>query len=348
MAEQSKISWCDSTINPWEGCERISEGCRFCYAETRDKHWHGGQNWGPGGSRRKSKSAVKDALRLNAKPWVCDVCGIAMSIPHLHGDADGFNCRGGLNRDKWHRRRIFSLSLGDWLEGSPVKVVDGVPVGGIPVEWRAEMLDTIRRCPDVEWILCTKRPEAWHDRLVEVYTQRAFPGAQKFALDWLECERGQHYATPPKNITLLASVEDQATADERIPHLLRIPAARRGLSLEPLLGPVDVFSQGDPHAIQTPRGEILKGGIDWIIIGGESGPKARYCNQTWIRSLMAQAKSASVPVFIKQMGSHPCMSPTGVTGPEVCMYHFRYKDKKGADLSEWPEDLRVQQFPFVS
>jgi protein gp37 len=81
MSELTKIQWCDSTLNFWEGCTKVSAGCKSCYAEARDKRFTGGKHWGPGAPRRKSKSAVKDALRLNKKPWICDECGEAQAKP---------------------------------------------------------------------------------------------------------------------------------------------------------------------------------------------------------------------------------------------------------------------------
>jgi protein gp37 len=223
----------------------------------------------------------------------------------------------------YHRRRIFSLSLGDWLDPE------------VPIEWLAEMLDTIRRCDAVEWILCTKRPELWGERL-ELARHAIECDANGNTPAWITAWLG---GWTPHNITILASVENQAAADIRIPQLLRIPAARRGLSLEPLLGPVDVFSQGDPHAIQTPRGEILKGGLDWIIIGGESGPRARPCNVEWIRSLVQQGKAACVSMFVKQLGSF-CIEENGSQRRRIL-----HDDPKGADPAEWTEDLQVREFP---
>ena len=79
MSEQTKIQWADSTINWWEGCTKVSDGCKHCYAEARDKRFTGGKLWGVGAPRRKSKSAVKDALAYNRKPWICDECGEAFA-----------------------------------------------------------------------------------------------------------------------------------------------------------------------------------------------------------------------------------------------------------------------------
>jgi protein gp37 len=125
---------------------------------------------------------------------------------------------------------------------------------------------------------------------------------------------------PLAHIWLGVSVENQHWARERIPILLQTPAAVRFLSCEPLLGPVDL---GQAHADQRYPG------IDWVIVGGESGPKARRMELEWALSLVRQCQSARVPVFVKQLGKH----------------HALRGDPKGHDLSRWPEDLRVREFP---
>lgn len=335
MSEKSKISWCDSTVNFWEGCTKVSDGCKNCYAEARDKRFTGGKLWGKGAPRRKSKSAVAMAKRLNSKPWVCDACGNsakwAENFGYEQNSPDDFPnafCSTCNTMACFHRRRIFSLSLGDWLDPE------------VPVEWLAEMLDTIRKCPDVIWILCTKRPELWKQRMGDAYAARFYSEGHSERNAWLEDWRD---GKPPGNICLLASVENQATADDRIPELLRIPARWHGLSVEPLLGPVafpKMEMLGDGY--ETNRGNK----IDWLIIGGESGPQARPCNVDWVRWLMKQGKDAGVPVFVKQLGANPTKTfygtfdTGGVRDTDVII-----KDPKGGNMAEWPEDLRVREFP---
>ena len=140
----------------------------------------------------------------------------------------------------------------------------------------------------LDWLLLTKRPE--------------------FARQWIDSN------LMPRNYWVGVSVEDQQRADERIPILLQTPAPVRFLSVEPLLGPVD-FRKWLPS-------------VNWVIIGGESGPYARPCNIAWIRSVVRQCQDASVAVFVKQLGSH-----------------LKLKDKKGGDLSEFPLDLQIREFP---
>jgi protein gp37 len=240
-----------------------------------------------------------------------------------------------------HRRRVFSLSLGDWLDSE------------VPVEWLARMLDTIRRCDQLTWILCTKRPENFTGRMREVSAlwstavlDRKFGVWDEacVALNWLVEWRA---GNPPPNVWILASVENQEMADKRVPELLKIPAAVHGLSLEPLLGPVEFdgpriewlapFKDTDPMLRRTPR-------IDWLVIGGETGPNARPCDVGWVRSLVRQGKESGVQVFVKQLGSRPfLMCPDILDTLYAVPWHLKHP--KGADPSEWPEDLRVREWP---
>lgn len=163
------------------------------------------------------------------------------------------------------------------------------------------------------------------------------------------------------NIWLGVSVEDQARADERIPLLLQCPAAVRFLSCEPLLGPLDLspwfeFGEKGPPWLCDRRdddGSVIDQA--WVIIGGESGPKARPCHVEWIHLLVNQCRSAGVPCFVKQLGASPQMTwgefcdwkqnPPAVDCNPETIETIRFNDPKGGDPSEWSEDLRVREFP---
>ena len=322
MSERTKIAWCDSTLNFWEGCTKVSAGCANCYAEARDMRFTGGARWGKGAARRKSKSAVKDALAFNRRPLICNVCGEALP---LIGD----DYKKGPEFTT-HRRRIFSLSLGDWLDPE------------VPIDWLAEMLDTIRQCDQVNWILCTKRPELWEERVGLAQMTAARQGNFKCS-DWLARWLN---GNPPNNVCVLASVENQELAEARVPALLRIPARWHGLSCEPLLGPLDLTRVYWPDrdggakyedALRDPISDYAKRHypaarrlnvprLRWLIIGGESGPNARPCNVEWIRALVAQGKAAGVATFVKQM--HDA------------------NGKLLKEMDQFPKDLQIQQFPF--
>jgi protein gp37 len=303
MSDKTKIQWTDSTDNFWSGCTKVSSGCTNCYAEARDKRQliEPVSHWGKGALRLKTISAVKQALALNRMPWICDACGAA--FPDPFNDSVCPDCR---KCGSCHRRRIFSLSLGDWLDHE------------VPVEWLAEMLDTIRRCDQVTWILCTKRPENFGERL-----DKAMEILGGESSTWVNQWR---QGNPPKNIILLTSIENQEMATKRIPQLLEIPAACRGLSLEPLLGSVSL----NPICLGHEQG------LHWLILGGESGVNARPCAVEWIRSLLQQGMAAGVATFVKQLGAAPQLGRDDVQ---------IIRDKKGGDISEWPKDLQVREFP---
>lgn len=344
MSERTKIEWADSTWSPWRGCTKWSEGCAHCYAETqarRNPKVLG--EWGPGAPRVKNKDWQQPRRwnkRLN--PLECE------------------NAIGERFKVSFARRKVFP-SFCDWLDDE------------VPIHWLAEFMALIHDTPNLDWLLLTKRPENWRSRINDVSlgvpdpTRREGWEVRQMARRWVED------GTPPSNVWFGVSVENQNRADERIPILLDIPANLRWLSLEPLLGPVDVeqnyWLTGEVRRKDKslcPPGTNSK--LDWLVIGGESGPGARPCKVEWIRSLLHQGTSAGVPVFVKQLGG-VCVDRNdagfeGDSGPrgwpmdtdtddsvEPGVYQGKpvrviLRDKKGGDLSEWPEDLRVRQMPL--
>lgn len=350
MSEQTKIAWCDSTVNFWSGCTKVSAGCAHCYAETRDKRHmiEKIDHWGKGAPRLKHTGAIKQARALNRKPWICDGCGRAFANENTPHDApiladDGKTVVGYHHRYShlvtYHRRRIFSLSLGDWLDAA------------VPIVWLAEMLDTLHRCDQVQWILCTKRPQLWRDRMnavLDMPTHHDAAGVHSVSkqlagwiCDWLE-------GKAPNQILLLTSVENQGAADERIPALLKIPAAARGLSLEPLLGPVNLSTVN-----------LNPSTLHWLILGGESGPGARVCSLDWLADLIRQGTAAGVPVFVKQLGANPFCENANVydwpenvelepAGTAFAACRPLCADPKGGNMNEWPDEFRVQNYPKVT
>lgn len=207
------------------------------------------------------------------------------------------------------RRRVFCASLADVFEDRPELV------------WpRARLFALTSRTPHLDWLLLTKRPENAR-RMIEDLHQL-----------WL--------ADVAPNVWLGTTVEDQRRADERIPILLGTPAAVRFLSCEPLLGPVDLTMVGAAQVSPTHRlgiNYLARDGmhLDWLIVGGESGAKARPMDLAWARSLVEQGRAAEVPVFVKQLGARP--TAAGHLGP--------LRHRAGGDPGEWPNELRVRQFP---
>lgn len=215
------------------------------------------------------------------------------------------------------RKRVFCASMADIFE-------DEALVGE-----RNLLYDTIDATPWLDWQLLTKRPENF---------QGALPA--RWLLD------------PPKNVWLGVSVEDQATADERIPLLLQTQAALRFVSYEPALAPVDfgmyLSRTNMPGLNLMPGFRDPLPGIDWVIVGGESGPGARPFNLAWARASVAQCKATGVAVFVKQLGARtvgPRLHAPTPNDPGTVAFLPRWADAKGGDPTEWPVDLRVQEFP---
>lgn len=316
MSERSNIAWTDGTHNFWRGCTKVSPGCQHCYAEKMVTTRLGGE-WGKGKPRVRAKQ-FNLPLRWNKKPWVCDTCGKAFTHAETHMDESGLSsCRAF-----WHRRRVFSLSLGDWLDEEA------------PIEYLADMLSVIQRCTDLDLLLLTKRAQNWEPRVAQVLdaVKKKAGCISVFAL-WLSRWLN---GTPPPNVWIGTSIENQATADERIPKLRNIPAACRFLSVEPMLGPIDFHS---PASIS---------GIHWEIFGGESGHNARPCNIEWIRDGVKQCRAAGVAPFVKQLGGVPYNGGEDSSIACCAGSYIKLKDSKGGDPAEWPIDLRVRTFPIVN
>lgn len=153
---------------------------------------------------------------------------------------------------------------------------------------------------------------------------------------------------PPANVWLGTTVEDQQRANERIPALLSVPARVRFLSCEPLLERVDLNPWLDKDATGFVRG------IHWVIVGGESGPGARPFGLDWARAIVRQCRDAGgeVAPFVKQLGSCPeSGNPDDKRhcGNAMLPSPFRLvlQDRAGGDISEWPQDLQVREFPEV-
>ena len=236
--------------------------------------------------------------------------------------------------EKWNRaaerdgvrRKAFVASMGDMLENRR----DLDPM-------RERLWDLIPRLHWLDLLLLTKRPEMFARLTPESWRHGAWP----------------------RNAWAGTTVENQDRANAQVPALLRAASAApiRFLSVEPLLGPVDLrrLKSTSPYTANrldgltgyydhAPDEEGLLGAwIDWVIVGGESGPKARPCQVEWVRSLRDQCKAAGVACFVKQLGSRPWQAYEGV-GPMP--EHLR--DPKGGDPAEWPSDLRVREFPRVA
>jgi protein gp37 len=306
MADNTPIEWTDATWNPITGCSVVSPGCTNCYAMTL------------AGSRlRHHPSRAGLTKPSKAGPvWTGEVRfnEAWLDLPL-----------------RWRRpRMVFVCAHGDLFHES------------VPDAWIDKVFAVMALSPQHTFQCLTKRAvrmRAYFDGEPEDrWNEQA---AQMMHWD----DMPQRDVGPLSNVWLGVSAERQQEADARIPDLLATPAAVRFVSLEPLLGPIDLtgivhdggqtivcalsgqhgFSDGDwwePSGL-GPR-------LDWVIVGGESGKAARPMQLAWARSIVAQCKAAGVACFVKQLGS--------ATG-------FNLHDRKGGDPSEWAADLRVREMP---
>lgn len=309
--ENSKIGWTTHTFNPWWGCARISPGCKLCYAAALDRRT-GGDHWGD-----------RPRKFFGEKHWdVIDKWNRKAREECRRLEAEG---RGA----EFVPPRVFCASMADVFEDNPEVVT-----------LREKLWWRIVGSPYLDWLLLTKRPEN-----IEPHLRAIDSHATGNAWDALR--RGV-----VRNVWLGATVEGRNYL-ERAEIVSRLPGAVRFLSMEPLLERVVPGLRRCEHCRRLTRdglacehchrsGWPLKGGIDWVIVGGESGPGARPFNLEWARGVVAECQLAGVPVFVKQLGAHP-IEPT-IPGRDTGL-RLRLADRNGADPAEWPADLQIQQFP---
>lgn len=314
---KTKIEWTDRTWNPTRGCSRVSEGCRHCYAEQI--------------AGRFTKHALQDGEQD---------AGVFAGFAVMKSDGAHWTGKVELIPDKleeplhWRKPcRVFVNSMSDLFhEALPDEAIDRV-------------FAVMALCPEHTFQVLTKRPERMLNYCSALETRRrvgilSFQMAQglpiprngrplphEFRPSSTE-EFPQLWSIwPLPNVWLGVSVEDQNTADERIPLLLQTPAAVRFVSYEPALGPVDFV----PFLCPMPES------VNWLIIGGESGPHARPFDIQWARDVIAQCKAAGVACFVKQLGRNPVTDGT--------FYALDIDKGHGGEMLEWPADLRVREFP---
>ena len=298
MAQETHISWTKSTWNPWIGCSKVSAGCQYCYAEALMDKRYGRVQWGPSGTRSKtSLSNWRDPVRWNRKA-----------------------ARSG---EEW---RVFCASLADIFEDWRDQVADhkGQPLfrctlcdseelcrvcmictgnNVVPLtldHLRKDLFRLVENTPHLTWLLLTKRPE----------------NVRSMIPSWW-------WDKPQHNVWYGTSTEDQENLEKRLPELARIPATRRFLSVEPMLGPLEFASA---RGIES---------VSWAIFGGESaqgGAAARRCEPGWIEDGIAQCRKLDIAPFVKQLGSN-----CGLV----------LEESHGANPAEWPEALRVQEVRVV-
>lgn len=301
MGDNTHIQWTNATWNPLAGCSKVSAGCKNCYA-IRDAH------------RLSGNPNEKIAFKYRGTTTV-----------------EGDNWTGMINLAedvldqplRWKRpRMIFVNSMSDLFHES------------VPDEWIDKIFAVMALSPRHTFQILTKRAERMRDYLNYYNGGRDHNRADYIAdqgaiiLGRPNAKGGERYGLgmspgwPLSNVWPGVSVEDQKTADERIPLLLQTPAAVRWISAEPLLGEIDARlwlklsrfredierltaqaggNENIPKHLQWNGEEPTC--LHWVVVGGESGSGARPMHPDWARSLRDQCLAAGVPYFFKQWGA---------------------------------------------
>lgn len=279
MSKDTKIQWCDHTWNPWRGCRKVSPECENCYIVHTAPFRTTGQTHGDK-RVRAGDSYLKEPLEWNAAAEKADV-----------------------------RRRVFCMSLGDWLDTE-----------NVPLQWWVGILDMIRQTPWLDWLLLTKRPQNFNKRMRELAVlESAFEHASETAAWAMQWEQGKKI---PHNVWIGVSAGVDCTA------ALDIPAPVHFLSCEPMIKPLD-----ETHARW----------FDWIIFGGESGPGAREMEILWLENGLSFCREHRIPAFVKQLGEKP-HSNYALRQDRL----NEMKSEKRGDWSEWTRPfahLKVREFP---
>jgi len=225
--------------------------------------------------------------------------------------------------DKGVRERVFCASMADVFED-----YQG-PDAARVIEARARLWDLIEATPNLDWLLLTKRPENMKRMLMDRWGIHLLENGAKATIEDHGKVKLISYNTPdksmlrlPSNLWLGTTVENQEQAAKRLPHLLVLPSKVRFVSYEPALEWVD-FS---PWIRQ----------INWLIVGGESGPGARPFDPAWAEGVVSLCRAAQTPVFVKQFGANPTLRSGSGWGPVT---------GTGDNPDEWPAQLRLRQFP---
>lgn len=264
------IEWTDETWNPIVGCTVTSPGCTNCYAMRQAARLLDGN------PRTSHYAGTTKKVNGNAV-WTGKVAMAPdkVLLEPYHA--------------KWPKR-YFVNSMGDLFHPN------------VPAQWIDRAYAVMALSPTMTFQILTKHPEMmqayWHD-VPERWREIA---KQVRTVQEFNAPDVSSFTKPLANVWLGVSVENQAMADERIPLLLNTPAARRFISAEPLLGPVNI---GQWFNL-----------LDWVIVGGESGKGARPMHPDWARALRDQCAEAGIPYFMKQWGEWAPVAPIDDVGEE--------------------------------
>jgi protein gp37 len=320
----TSIQWTNHSINPirfrsGHFCQKISPGCANCYSSTLQKRFRNPEFKGASNcvALAMTNQKTDDAL------WF-----------------DESKLQQVLRRRK--PTKYFWCDMTD-LFGS-----------WVPDEWIDKCMATMALTPQHTHQVLSKRAERMRDYFLKKNRRSEIcrwmndlmipSSALKRMQSMAQLSGRRHTELPIPNVWLGVSVEDQQRAVERIPLLIQTPAAVRFLSCEPLLEQIEfrrdwIECQGESGFDPCPI-------ISWVIVGGESGDHARPCKLEWVKDVIKQCEVAGVACFVKQLGARcqiESYANCGTSGEDSCDLPLR--DRKGGDMEEWPEDLRIREFP---
>jgi protein gp37 len=297
----TKIEWTNETWNPVIGCDKISPGCDNCYAERMAARLANmGQTETYGNVVTWGNSETPPEFSLANGQW----CGKTHFV------------ESALNKPlHWKKpRMIFVCSMGDLFHES------------VPFEWIDKVMTVIASCPQHTFQVLTKRPnrmKEWFEYKDHLWKNEGMKGPERIRyLAWHNYGKMIEHEEfwPLQNLWLGVTAEDQKRADERIPILLQIPAVKRFLSIEPMLGAIDLLKE-----YPVGKGSVTYGALlDWIICGGETGPGARPIHPDWVRSLRDQCIETNTPFFFKSWGEWYTKWKTLTTGEPVFKMYSSY------------------------
>ena len=215
-----------------------------------------------------------------------------------------------------------------------------------PVKWNRKAEATGKRmrvfCASMADVFDKDGPESERERLWALIAATPMLDWQLLTKRVGNVRRVAPWTYWPRNVWLGISVVNQEEADRDIPKLKALPAHIRWLSIEPQLSRIDLCETFGMWWNQTMQcfeasGQAFDRSIDWVVVGGESGSRARPFDITWARSIRDQCKAAGVAFFMKQTGTDHAL-----------LYERVQKNRAGADPAEWPEDIRVREFPALT
>ncbi len=306
---KTSIEWTEATWNPLRGCSRVSEGCRNCYAETVANRFSGsGQPYqgliAKGGQWNGAIKLVPEKL-LEPWRWVKPRMIFVNSMSDLFHPAVPFEYIAAV----FYIMSVTTRHTYQVLTKRPERMVEFFRWAALRDPYECDGIDD-----GIEWV-------AWHGSALEDLIWEPAT-ANRGGYD--NCGPGFPY----ENVWLGVSVEDQATAEERIPLLLQAPAAVRWISAEPLLGPINLMMVPgsaeqylDGSHVSCLRSDTR---LDWVVVGGESGTKVRPMHPEWVRSLRDQCFAAGTPFFFKQWGEYAPSPDGGLPDglPDSAGYYF--------------------------